>query len=218
MRNIVCAGQQNHCGRLQINHVGIHPNQHLWRSLTTDTAIDIGFTRKILIEFPKVRDRVAHEDHAIRLGRLAFQLEIGLIVPAKLDPALLQRAPGSYALYVLNPGLHGTVSQTGYLVIDTDLNPVSALPQPYNVYAKDPPQIFGPSPRSAREDGQAVDLVIEGTRFASNAVVRFDKVNLPTRFVSNSKLTARLDSQLLRKSPGGYVIYVVNPGLNGNIS
>ncbi|HTQ97974.1 MAG TPA: amidohydrolase family protein [Candidatus Acidoferrum sp.] len=137
---------------------------------------------------------------------------------ATLDASLLQRAPGSYALYVLNPGLHGTVSQTGYLVIDTDSNPVSSIPQPYSVYAKDPPQIYGPTPRSAREDGKTIDLEIDGTKFGQNAVIRFDEASLPTRFVSSTKLTATLDSRLLKRSPGGYVLYVVNPGLNGNVS
>lgn len=137
---------------------------------------------------------------------------------ATLDAALLQRAPGSYALYVLNPGLHGTVSQTGYLVIDTDSNPVSSIPQPYAVYAKDPPQVYGPTPRSAHQDGKTVELEIEGTKFAPNAVIRFDEASLPTRFVSSTKLTATLDSRLLKRHPGGYVLYVVNPGPNGNIS
>ena len=138
---------------------------------------------------------------------------------ATLDAELLERAPGSYALYVLNPGLHGTVSQTGYLVIDTDSNPVSSIPTPYSAYAKDPPQIYGPTPRSAREDGQqTIDLEIDGTKFAPNAIVCFDEVSLPTRFISSTKLTAKLNSQLLKRHPGGYVLYVVNPGLNGNVS
>jgi imidazolonepropionase-like amidohydrolase len=137
---------------------------------------------------------------------------------AALDVSLLQSAPGTYALYVLNPGLHGTVSETGYLVIDTDSNPVSSIPQPYSAYAKDPPQIYGPAPRSAREDGKTIDLVVEGTKFTPNAVIRFDEASLPTRFVSSTKLTATLDSRLLKRPPGGYVLYVVNPGLNGNVS
>lgn len=138
---------------------------------------------------------------------------------ATLDAALLQRAPGSYALYVLNPGLHGTVSQTGYLVIDTESNPVSSIPTTYNAYAKNPPQIYGPTPRSGREDGhQAIDLEIDGTKFAPNAVVRFDEASLPTRFISSTKLTAKMDPRLLRRHPGAYVLYVVNPGLSGNIS
>jgi imidazolonepropionase-like amidohydrolase len=137
---------------------------------------------------------------------------------ATVDAGLLKGAPGSYALYVLNPGLHGTVSETGYLVIDTESNPVNSISVPYSVYAKDPPQIFGPTPRSARADGKVVELQLEGTKFAPNAVIHFDDASLPTRFVSSTKLAATLDSRLLKRHPGGYVVYVVNPGLNGNVS
>lgn len=137
---------------------------------------------------------------------------------ATLDAGLLKRAPGSYALYVLNPGLHGTVSQTGYLVIDSASNPVGAIPKPYSAYAKDPPMIFGPTPRSARQDGKTIEIQVEGDKFAPDAVIRFDETSLPTHFISSTKLTAKLDSRLLKRHPGGYVLYVVNPGLDGTIS
>jgi hypothetical protein len=137
---------------------------------------------------------------------------------AALDAKLLQRSPGFYPIYVVTPGLHGSVSSPAYHVIDTESAPVSTIPVSYAEYASDAPRLFGPTPRNANQDGQTITLEVEGTKFAPNATVRFDTVDLPTRFVNSTKLTATLDAKLLHRNPGSYVLYVLNPGVFGTVS
>jgi hypothetical protein len=70
----------------------------------------------------------------------------------------------------------------------------------------------------APQGGKTVTLQIEGLKFAPNSIVRFDNAELPTRFVSSTKLTATLDARLLQRNPGSYVLYVVSPGPLGTVS
>jgi hypothetical protein len=58
---------------------------------------------------------------------------------------------------------------------------------------------------------------VEGVRFNSNSVVRFDNTELKTQFVSPTKLTAVVDSKLLQNT-GSYAVYVLNPGTSGSPS
>ena len=104
--------------------------------------------------------------------------------------------------------------------IDTTYDPkwVNPIPQPFSSFFSAPPQITKLSPRVARQGGQAITLLIEGTKFNTNAVVRFDNADLPTHFVSSTKLTATLDARFLRRNVGSYALYVVNPGPHGNVS
>jgi hypothetical protein len=57
-----------------------------------------------------------------------------------------------------------------------------------------------------------------GGTFTPTSVVRFDNEDLPTLFVSSTKLTATLDARFLKRDPGMYPLYVVNPGVRGTIS
>jgi len=100
-------------------------------------------------------------------------------------------------------------------VMDTKYDPkwVNPIPQPYTTL----PRIRTLSPLMAPQDGPAVTLELEGTGFLPTAVVRFDNVDLPTHFVSSTKLTATVGAQLLH-NVGEYPLYVVNTGTHGNVS
>jgi len=137
---------------------------------------------------------------------------------AQLPANLLQRGAGLYPLYVFTPGLHGVVSPPAYVVIDTADNPVAAPPVAYKAYADEQSRLFGPAPRSARQGSGPVQLEIEGTKFAANAIARLDNVDLPTKFVSATKVTATVDAKFMQRHPGSYVLYVLNPGIYGNVS
>ena len=100
-------------------------------------------------------------------------------------------------------------------VMDTKYDPkwVNPIPRPYSTA----PQIATLSPLMASQNGPALTLQVEGKGFNPNAVVHFDNLDLPTQFVSRTKLTATLDARFLR-SVGSYPLYVVNPGVHGNVS
>jgi hypothetical protein len=72
-------------------------------------------------------------------------------------------------------------------------------------------------PLMAPQNSPAVTLRLEGAGFAPDAVAHFDNVNLPTKYVSSTELTATLPPELLRKV-GEYSIYVVNPHAGGSVS
>jgi hypothetical protein len=100
-------------------------------------------------------------------------------------------------------------------VIDTKYDPkwVNPIPRPFSPA----PQITKLSPEVAPQGAQTLTLQVEGTGFNPNAIVRFDTADLPTQFVSPTKLTATLDGRFLR-SLGPSALYVVNPGAHGNVS
>ena len=58
---------------------------------------------------------------------------------------------------------------------------------------------------------------IAGLTTTYTVVIRFDTSDLPTTFVSESKLSAIIKGSLL-KNPGTYVVTVVNPGAAGGVS
>ena len=100
-------------------------------------------------------------------------------------------------------------------VIDAKYDPkwVNPIPRPYSPA----PQIGKLSPLMAPQNGPAITLQVEGTGFNPNAIVHFDNADLATQFVSSTKLTATLDARFLRNI-GSYALYVVNPGVHGNVS
>ncbi len=51
-------------------------------------AIHIRLAGKVLIQPPEVRNRIAHEDDSLRLGRLFLQFFVGLMITAELVPVL----------------------------------------------------------------------------------------------------------------------------------
>jgi adenine deaminase len=97
----------------------------------------------------------------------------------------------------------------GGQVMDTAYDPKSltAVTRPFGFLAK----VDSVSPASAKEGTQSVTLQLEGVRFSPKSVVRIENRDLPTQFVSATKLTATVESSLLQKA-GSYAVYVVNPG------
>jgi hypothetical protein len=103
-------------------------------------------------------------------------------------------------------------------VVDTAYDPdsVTRVPRPFGLI----PQILSVNPPVTQEGARTVTLQVEGARFNPKSIVRFDNKDLPTQFVSATKLTATVDAQLLQK-PGSYPIYVLNPddgrGVSNNV-
>jgi hypothetical protein len=100
-------------------------------------------------------------------------------------------------------------------VLDTTYDPrfVNSVPRPVDVA----PQILSMTPRVMGQGSPNVTLQIDGSGFTPRSVIRFDNSDLPTRFVSNTRLTATIDSQRLQ-NPGSFAVYVVNPGSGGGAS
>jgi hypothetical protein len=69
----------------------------------------------------------------------------------------------------------------------------------------------------ARAGDVGVTIRVAGSRFNSRSFIRFDTTDLPTTFVSDSVLTARIDRALLQ-NVGTYAVTVVNPGSGGSPS
>jgi hypothetical protein len=100
-------------------------------------------------------------------------------------------------------------------VIDTayDMKSVTPLQRPFGRN----PEVIVLNPPVTKQGAQSFSLQVEGIRFNSKSIVRFDNTDLPTKFVSETKLTATVDSKLLQ-NPGSYSVYVVNPGPGGSPS
>jgi len=100
-------------------------------------------------------------------------------------------------------------------VVDTTYDPrfVNPLPRPEDFA----PQLLTLNPRFAPQGSRMVTLQIDGRGFTPKAVVRFDNTDLPTQFVSATKLTATIDAPLVQ-NVGTYTVYVVNPGQPGGVS
>jgi len=107
-------------------------------------------------------------------------------------------------------------------VIDTRLDPNFANPLPRTTYTNTPLEYVGPevaslTPGTARAGDAAITIRVSGSRFNARSFVRFDTTALPTTFISDSMLTARIDGTLLR-NVGTYAVTVVNPGSGGSPS
>ncbi len=79
------------------------------------------------------------------------------------------------------------------------------------------PEILEIAPKIAQEGDSKVDLEVSGKKFSPRSVIRFDTTDLPTVFVSQSRLTGNIDGALL-KEVGTYAVTVVNPGSGGGTS
>ena len=99
----------------------------------------------------------------------------------------------------------GQVMETAY-----DAKALTPVARPFGML----PKVNGISPAVAKEGAQNVTLNIDGIRFSPKSVVRIENRDLPTQFVSATKLTAIVEAPLLQK-PGSYALYVVNPGGGG---
>ncbi len=79
------------------------------------------------------------------------------------------------------------------------------------------PEILEIAPKIAQEGDSKVDLEVSGKKFSPRSLIRFDTTDLPTVFVSQSRLTGNIDGALL-KEVGTYAVTVVNPGSGGGTS
>src|SRR5207247_4457562 len=89
-------------------------------------------------------------------------------------------------------------------VMDTAYDPKALTPvaRPFGR----PPKLNSVNPAVANEGTQSVTLQIDGTQFGPRSVVRMDNKDLPTQFVSATKLTATVEAPLLQKA-GSYALY-----------
>jgi len=99
----------------------------------------------------------------------------------------------------------GQVMDTAY-----DAKALTPVGRPFGML----PKVNSITPAVAKEGAQSVTLQIDGIRFSPKTVVRIENRDLPTQFVSATKLTATVEAPLLQK-PGSYALYVVNPGAGG---
>ena len=132
--------------------------------------------------------------------------DIGSIEPGKFaDFTIIEGNPLSDITATRNVKMvikDGRVMETGY-----DPKALTTLSRPFGLS----PQVSTVSPATTKEPGQKMTLQIDGVRFKPTSIVRIDTHDLPTQFVSATKLTATVDGALLQKA-GSYPIYVVNPG------
>jgi adenine deaminase len=129
--------------------------------------------------------------------------------------------PGKFADFMIiegNPLNDITATRNVKMVIkggqmmDTAYNPkaLTSVARPFGTL----PKVNSISPAVVKEGMQSVMLQIDGTRFSPKSVVRIENRDLPTQFVSATKLTATVEAPLLQKA-GSYALYVVNPGAGG---
>jgi hypothetical protein len=99
----------------------------------------------------------------------------------------------------------GQVMNTAY-----DPKAITSVARPFGTL----PVVNSISPATAQEGAPRITLQLDGVRFTPKSVVRIDNRDLPTLFVSATKLTATVEGPLLQKA-GAYALYVVNPGAGG---
>ena len=100
---------------------------------------------------------------------------------------------------------NGQVMNTAY-----DPKAMTSVARPFGIL----PKVNSISPATAQEGAPSVTLQLDGVRFSPKSVVRIDNRDLPTQFVSATKLTATVEAPLLQKA-GSHALYVVNPGPGG---
>ncbi len=108
----------------------------------------------------------------------------------------------SASIRVINPIPGGGISNSLSLTISTP----SPLPRITNI-----------NPTSVLAGSGEFTLTVNGLSFVSNSVVRFNGKPLPTIFVNNTQLTARVDPSLIA-NPGTATINVVSPAPGGGDS
>jgi len=107
-------------------------------------------------------------------------------------------------------------------VIDTRFDPNFRNPMPRPVALETVLEYMGPEisdmrPKIAHQGDSGVTIEVSGKKFSPRSVIRFDTTDLPTVFVSGSRLTANISGGLL-KNVGTYAVTVVNPGSGGGTS
>jgi hypothetical protein len=106
-------------------------------------------------------------------------------------------------------------------VIDTTLDPnfQNPLPRPFAEYPMDnrDPEVDTLSPKSTRQGGGDLQIEVTGHKFTPQSIVQLDTTDLPTKFVSESKLTATVKSSLL-KQVGTFAVTVINAGPSGGVT
>lgn len=111
-------------------------------------------------------------------------------------------AAGTATVRVVNPTPGGGASNS----IDFPIN----TPNPI-------PRISSISPTSVDAGSPEFTLTVTGTSFVSNSVVRFNGVELPTTFVSDTSLTAQVPAARIA-TPGNALVSVNNPAPGGGSS
>ncbi len=147
------------------------------------------------------------------------EADLGTIEPGKLADVIL--VEGDPLADIRNTQYVRTVILDGK-VIDTSLDPEFINPLPRTTYGNTPLEYEGPeitvmSPGVARAGDAGVMVRVTGSRFNPRSFIRFDTTDLPTTFVSDSVLTARIEPALLQ-NVGTYAVTVVNPGSGGSPS
>jgi len=115
-------------------------------------------------------------------------------------PATDIQSAGTYAVTVVNPAPGGGASAAATFTVNNPGPAVSSL-----------------SPASATRGGAAFTLSVNGSNFATGAVVTFNGQNRTTTFVSASQLTASIPATDLQAA-GAYAVTVVNPAPGGGAS
>ncbi len=145
--------------------------------------------------------------------------DLGTVEPGKLADLIL--IEGDPLADIRNTRKIRTVILDGK-VVDTTVDPSFRNPLPRPVIAGDPLEYLGPelsaiAPKIARQGDAAVTLELIGEKFTPQSIVRFDTSDVPTRFVSATRLTATIPAHLLT-NVGTYAVTVVNPGSGGGTS
>lgn len=149
---------------------------------------------------------------------LRKEKDLGTIAPGKVADLIL--VAGDPLADIRTTRNVRTVIMNG-TVVDTTLDPgfQNPIPRPVAEYAMDSrdPVLETFAPDTIRQSDRPVQITVTGQKFGPRSIVRFDTSDLPTTFVSESRLTATLQPSLL-KTPGTYAVTVVNPGPAGGVS
>ena len=145
--------------------------------------------------------------------------DLGTVEPGKLADLIL--IEGDPLADIRNTRNIRTVILNGK-VVDTTLDPSFRSPLPRPVTGGNPLEYMGPAvsgiaPKIARQGDAAVTIELTGEKFTPRSFVRFDTTDVPTRFVSPTRLSATVSADLLRNF-GTYAVTVVNPGSGGGTS
>lgn len=151
---------------------------------------------------------------------LRVQKDIGSVEPGKLaDIVILSKNP---LADIRNSRTVETVIQGGRK-LPTGFHHwyVNPIPRITNMNAPGQgvgrPQVERLSPEAANEGSPDQTIQLRGKNFAEDATVVFDGVPVPTEFVSETQLKARIPEQLLR-NVGSYAVQVINPRPGGGDS
>ncbi len=79
------------------------------------------------------------------------------------------------------------------------------------------PHLLSVDPPRAAAGSEALTLIVDGSNFIASSLVRWNDQNLPTTFVSDTRLTAVVDAALLANS-GSASLSVFNPQPGGGTS